>query len=149
MSALSVGDPHAPRDLLATLDSPQAQPCPVLLQKAASLLTLCKAQRRPGGHDKLYPPCRRKVPYFMCCFRRNSTRPSKEEPGERGRKGMELKPSPHWRGYPRAQKTSERCWRMSFPAPASKRSKDVRCQENNAKASATPAQNVRQDCVYW
>lgn len=33
-----------PGGLLATLDSPQAQPCPVLLQKAASLLTLCKAQ---------------------------------------------------------------------------------------------------------
>lgn len=36
---------------------------------------------------------------------------------------------------------------MNFPGPTSKISKDMRCQEINARAARTPAQNVRQDCA--
>lgn len=47
----------------------------------------------------------------------------------------------------RAQKRVGQCCRMSFPAPTSKRGKDMRCQEINGRAAATAAQNVRRDCA--
>lgn len=149
MPGLSILDSHAPRDRLVTLGSSQAH-----------LAQFCCRQQHPfsscrnGSWAKLYPPDRRKVQLHELLQKKCPTAqchpamPSKVEAGEGGGEGLQLCSSFHPpEQLLRAQKRAGWCWRRNFPGPTSKRSKDMKRQEINARAARTPAQNVRQDCA--
>ena len=75
-----------------------------------------------------------------------------EEAGEVGRKGMQPSSSFPLTGQsPKSPKDSQAMLEDELPSNyfQKRQGYEVPCQEISARAAATPAQNVRQDCTHW